>query len=208
MAVASPRTRLDVDERRAQLLESGRELFNNRPYEEISIDDIADAAGISKGLLYHYFKGKRRFYVETVRAAADDMRARTEPDPNLPALERLETSLDAYIDYVAESGAGYSTLIRSGVGTDPELDHIIDEMRQVVIDRVLNGIGLPNPSPMILVALRGWVGFIEGVSVAWIECRRDVDRATLRQLFVNALQAALQTCVDRDPELGGIVDIE
>src|SRR5688572_23935942 len=62
--------RLATDERRTQLLDLGRELFNTRPFDDISIDEIAAAAGISKGLLYHYFPSKRHFYVETVREAA------------------------------------------------------------------------------------------------------------------------------------------
>jgi AcrR family transcriptional regulator len=54
-----PRTRLDVDERRTQLVELGLEHFGERAYDDVSIDAIAEAAGISKGLLYHYFPTKR-----------------------------------------------------------------------------------------------------------------------------------------------------
>ena len=73
-----------------QLLQLGRRLFNERAYDEISIDDIAAAAGISKGLLYHYFSSKRVFYVETVRAAATEMIAITAPPPQLSATQQLD----------------------------------------------------------------------------------------------------------------------
>jgi len=56
---APRRVRLQIDERRKQLLELGIEVFSTQPYEEISIESLAEAAGISKGLLYHYFRGKR-----------------------------------------------------------------------------------------------------------------------------------------------------
>ena len=79
------RSRLAVDERRAQLLELGLRLFGTRPYDEVSIDDIAADAGVSKGLLYHYFGSKRAFYVATVQhAAAVLLEALTSVDQDLP----------------------------------------------------------------------------------------------------------------------------
>jgi AcrR family transcriptional regulator len=68
------RIRLQTDTRRTQLLDLGMDLFAARAYEDIAIDDLAAAAGISKGLLYHYFRGKREFYVETIRAASLKLR--------------------------------------------------------------------------------------------------------------------------------------
>src|SRR5688572_23691931 len=74
---ARERARLQVDERRAQLLALGLQLFTDHTYDELSIDDIAGAAGISKGLLYHYFPSKRDYYVEVVRMAAGHLVERT-----------------------------------------------------------------------------------------------------------------------------------
>ena len=54
MAEKPPRARLLVDERRAQLLALGLRLFAEHSYDEVSIDELARAAGVSKGLLYHY----------------------------------------------------------------------------------------------------------------------------------------------------------
>jgi len=90
------RIRLQTDTRRAQLLELGMDLFAARAYEDIAIDDLAAAAGISKGLLYHYFRGKRDFYVETIRAASLRLRRLSEPDPKLLPVARLRASIDAH----------------------------------------------------------------------------------------------------------------
>src|SRR4249920_2344031 len=65
---SAPRTRLELDERRVQLLEFGKHFFANHAYDDVSMDEVAAAAGVSKGLLFHYFKSKREFYVETIRA--------------------------------------------------------------------------------------------------------------------------------------------
>ena len=84
-AATSPpvvRARLDVDARRRQLLALGTALFGSRPYDEVSIDEVARTAGISKGLLYHYFPTKRDFYVATVREAAAEL---VEPNQDVRA---------------------------------------------------------------------------------------------------------------------------
>ena len=78
------RTRLSVDARREQLIELGEELFSARPFDEISIDDIAARAEISKGLLYHYFGSKRDFYVAVVRSGVATLREVTAVSSSVP----------------------------------------------------------------------------------------------------------------------------
>src|SRR5919107_588062 len=92
--------RMDVDERRAQLLERGAELFTSHPYEELSMSKIAAEVGISKSLLYHYFPSKQAFFEATLSAWADELRERTAPDPELPPLGQLQRSLDGFLGMV------------------------------------------------------------------------------------------------------------
>jgi AcrR family transcriptional regulator len=183
------RARLATDERRAQLLALGRRLFNERSYDEISIDDIAAAAGISKGLLYHYFPSKRDFYVETVRIAADELVAATKPDLDAPPAERLDRGLEAYLAYVEQNARGYVALLRGGIGVDVEVAAIVEGTRRALIE--LMRVSFPDPdAPVLRVALRGWVGQVEAVSVDWLE-HRDLDRATVRKILARSLGALL-----------------
>src|SRR5436853_3808210 len=99
--------RLSAEARRRQLVEIGSELFNQRPYDEVSIEEVAERAGIAKGLLYHYFPSKRAFYVAVVREHLTEVDELTEPDPALPPLERLLVGIDAYLDYAERNVAGY-----------------------------------------------------------------------------------------------------
>jgi AcrR family transcriptional regulator len=101
--------RMDVDERRAQLLERGAELFTSRPYEELSMSKIASEVGISKSLLYHYFPSKQAFFEATLGAWAEELRSRTEPDPALPPAEQLKASLDAFLGLVEENAGATGT---------------------------------------------------------------------------------------------------
>ena len=78
------RRRLSTDERREQLLAAGAELLGRRPYDEVSIEEIAAAAGVSKGLLYHYFPTKKDFVVAALERGQDELAELTAPDPTSP----------------------------------------------------------------------------------------------------------------------------
>ena len=74
MSTPSPaRVRMSPDNRREQLLELGVRLLSTRPLEDLSIETLAEEAGISRGLLYHYFGNKQDFHTAVVQRAADDL---------------------------------------------------------------------------------------------------------------------------------------
>lgn len=200
-APSSARSRLALDERRAQLLALGSRLFAERAYDDVSIDDIAEAAGVSKGLLYHYFGGKRDFYVATVRDAAAQLQLRTEPDLALPPAERARAGIEGYLSFVDEHAAPFVSLMRSGIGNDPEVASIVDRTRDAIVARVVRDLGLASPRPVFRVALRGWIGMVEAASLDWLE-RREIARDALVQLLLESLYAALVFAVRADPEAG------
>jgi AcrR family transcriptional regulator len=167
---------------REQLLDAGRRLFGERAFDEISIDDIAAAAGVSKGLLYHYFEGKRGLYVATLQAEAATLLAETEPDP-----DELDSGLDAYLDYVATHRPGWLALMRGGVGSDAEVSAIVEATRQAIVDRLVATVG---HGPVLRTALRGWVGMVEAAATEWVQ-RGDIERVQLRSLLADALHGAV-----------------
>ncbi len=181
------RTRFPIDERRGQLVRVGLQEFSRRPYDAVSIDEIAAAAGVSKGLLYHYFPSKRDFYIAVIEAAATELREVTEPEPELGEIERLRASLDAYLAYVQQHAEAYVALMRGGIGSDDEIRKIVDETRDVVVGRVFSRLGLNGePSPILRLTVRGWIGYVEAASLDWLE-RRDTSREELRDLLVTSL---------------------
>lgn len=193
------RTRLQNRAREAQLLELGRTLFNTHAYEDLSIDDIAAAAGISKGLLYHYFPSKRRFFIEVVRTACVQMLVFTQPPTaERTPRERLLAGLHAYLSYVEGNARAYSWLLRSGVGLDAEVRDILEHARRTIAHRIVEGLGLTGaktPSP-IRVALRGWIGMVEAASLDWVEHGRDLPLSTLRDFLAAALEGAILAVID------------
>jgi AcrR family transcriptional regulator len=197
--IPEPRIRLDVDERRTQLVALGLEHFGERAYDDVSIDAIADAAGISKGLLYHYFPTKRAYYGACVRQAASQLVASTETDDDAPPLARLEAGLDAYLGYVKAHAKAYATLMRSGVGVDPQIARIVDETRALFIDRLTAGFprgpeGMLD-SPLARLALRGWIGFAEAASLGWTESIAAGENAPTQREMRDLLATALMEIV-------------
>ena len=187
------RSRLSTEARREQLVGLGIEMFSERPFDEVSIDDIAGAAGISKGLLYHYFPSKRDFYVAVVRFAADEMEGLTEPDPAVAPRDRLAESLDHYLEYVETHARGYATVLRAGIGCDPAVADIVEEVRAAMVGRLLADLalntGVESPVPLRM-AVRGWIGFVEAASLDWLE-HRDLPRDALRELLIGTLGGAV-----------------
>ncbi len=180
------RTRLSVDERRDQLLELGLSLFIEHPYDSLSIDDIARHAGISKGLLYHYFPGKRAFYVATVERAAEQLLADTDV-PVTPGDEEaatLRVAIDRYLGFVEDRSAAYTFLLRGAMATDPEVASIVEKTRRRFLERMLQSLQTSEDNARLRVTLRGVIGFVEAASVDWAE-RRDLSREELTELLVQ-----------------------
>jgi AcrR family transcriptional regulator len=181
-------TRLDVDERRKQLLELGTELFARHGYEELTMAQIAREAGISKALLYHYYSSKQAYFVATLEQAAAELAEATEPDPGRPPVEQLAGSLDAFLAWVEKHMGAYDKLIRS-VGAVPEVREMVERVRNETAERILAG--LPNArTPELRAAVRGWLWFMDGVVLDWIE-HRDIERARLHGLLLGTLLGAV-----------------
>lgn len=190
--VKPARVRLDNDERRTQLLALGLEHFGARAYDDVSIDAIASAAGISKGLLYHYFPNKRAFYAAIIKEAAGQVLACTETDASLAPLDRLHAAIDGYLSFVREHATAYATLLRSGIGVDPAIARIVDDTRGRLLGRLTEGFAPALlESPRARLALRGWVGFAEAVSLGWSEAIAAGDAAPSQTEVMTMLEHAL-----------------
>lgn len=195
------RIRLENDQRRAQLLALGVQAFSERTYDDVSIDDIAKAAGISKGLLYHYFPTKRDLYLAGLRTTAAELIASTTAatsDMSMPPLERMRAGLDAYLDHVSRHARPFVALMRGGIGSDPEVVGVIEGVRATYVERFLEKAeGTPlsdlllSNRPLVRLAVRGWIGFVEAASLEWLQ-KKDVERTTLRDMLVDALLASLR----------------
>lgn len=184
------RRRLSTEARHAQLLSVGIRIFSERPYDSVSTEEIAEAAGVSTGLLYHYFPSKRHLYVATVQAIATAFEAATTLDPSVPMPQALQRVLDNFLTFIENNSAIYRALIRGGVGVDGEVHAIVERVRQGVV-RQLIGVVYPSASPRLRLHVVGWVGFVEASSLDWL-IHRDLPREVFLQCLTESLPNLLQ----------------
>jgi AcrR family transcriptional regulator len=193
------RVRLNPDERRAQLIKLGVEMLATRTIDEVSVEDIAQQAGISRGLLFHYFSSKQEFHVEVARAAARELLRRTEPDPSLTPADSLRASLAAFVDYVEENPDNYTSLVRGAASGDAEMRAIFDGTRARLAGRVIAIVsdhGAPM-SPRAELAVHGWVAFAEACVIGWLGTRA-FGRDQLLDLLTRALPAVVLASSDEE----------
>jgi AcrR family transcriptional regulator len=185
-AKRAPRARLDVDERRAQLLGLGLAIFSERSYDEVSIDDLARAAGVSKGLLYHYFPTKHDLYVAALAHAAAQLLEVTTTDRSGTPAERLARGLSTYLSFVERHGKAYVALMHGGIGSDTAVAAMLERTRATFAARILEDMQTETARPLLRTALRGWIGFVEATALDWF-AHREVSRDELVALLAGVL---------------------
>jgi AcrR family transcriptional regulator len=196
MTTTTGRVRMTPESRREQLLDLGTRLLSTRTLDEISIELLAEEAGISRGLLYHYFGSLQDFHVAVVRRAVEDIYAITAPRDIDDPLEQLAVSLGAYVDYVSQNHTGYVSLIRAAAGGNEELRTIYLDARRALTDRIfeisgpdqLAALGVVD-SPATRLLVDGWAALVENVVVAWVVDPHGLSRDDLLKRLALALPA-------------------
>ncbi len=186
------RTRLTPDQRREQLLGLGLQLFAGGTIDDISIDRLSEEAGVSRGLMYHYFGSKQGFHQAVIRRAVDDLIAQTAPVDSDDPLERLTVSMRAYIDYVVANYEGYRSLVRAAAGGNEAVRAIYEDARFALTDRIFTADAqgeLVRDTPAVRLAVRGWAALVEEAVLAWCEEPAGVSREVLERLISDSLPA-------------------
>ena len=153
--------------------------------------DIAAEAQISKGLLYHYFSAKPDLYIAAVHRAAAQLSEATAPDPSLPPRSRVRHALAAHVDWVDEHALAYRTVLQGGLSGAAEVQAIVEASRAEVLERIARDSGFTSVTPSLQIALRGWVGFLEGACLAWLDTRATTKDELVR-LIASLLPAAIK----------------
>jgi AcrR family transcriptional regulator len=189
---------MSTDDRREHLLAVGAQLLGTRPSSQVSIEEIAEAAGVSKGLLYHYFPTKKDFILASLERGQHHLAELMMPVPDLPAAVQIRAGLERFLAFVEEHEAAYTAIFRSRGGGDREIQAALDLGRQQRLDAVVDslvgwgGLGVPiERTPQLETAIQGWFFFVEGAILRWLE-RKDLEREQLRHLLELALIGSIR----------------
>lgn len=187
-------------ERRELLLDAALALFAEQPFDTVALADIAGRAGVAYGLIGHYFGGKRGIYLAAMEAMASRLRAVRDQDPpaGMDPAEALRLGVARHIAYLESEAAGFTALMRGGIGADPDVRRIVATLRWEGAERVLTLLGARRPLyPLLRTAMQGWVGFLDEAVLDWLE-QRDLELTPLANLIVRVLAASLAAVSEED----------
>ncbi|CAL9580726.1 HTH-type transcriptional regulator BetI [Streptomyces sp. enrichment culture] len=199
--------RLSVEERRSQLLDAALSLFAHRAPEEVSLDDVAEVAGVSRPLVYRYFPGgKQQLYEAALRSAADELRHCFDEPHEGPLLPRLSRALDRYLAFVDQHGTGFSALLQGGsVVETSRTTAIVDGVRRAAAEHILSHLGVAEPGPRLRMTIRTWITAVEAASLIWLDEDKRPPVDELRDWLVEQFVAVLEVTARRDPQTEALV---
>ncbi len=201
MTTSPARTRLSPAARRAQLLELGAHLFATRSVDEISIDVLAEEAGVSRGLLYHYFGSKQDFRLAVIRHAVEDLVEKTAPPAEGEPLERMLASLGVYVDYVLANLTLYRSLVRAAAGGTDEIRALYETGRFALTDRIFREDAEEQiliDTPQTRLVVRGWSAMTEEMVLTWADDPSVMTRDELLGVLALSLPALVATSLPGD----------
>jgi len=196
---------MGVEERRQQLIGVALDLFSRRSPDEVSIDEIAAAAGISRPLVYHYFPGKLSLYEAALKRAAEDLASRFEEPQQGSLGGRLLRVMRRFFDFVDEHGPGFSALMRGGPAVGSSATNaLIDSVRQVAYEQILSHLRVTDPPARLELLIRSWISLVESTALIWLDGRR-IPRAELETQLVHSFAALAAVSAAYDEEMTALL---
>jgi len=130
--------RLPRDQRRSQLLEAAGEAFVTNGYHASAMDDIADAAGVSKPVLYQHFSSKHDLYLALLDASCDQLLtiitdALSSTDENA---DRVVGTIGAFYEFVSDAGGSFRLIFESDLAGDPQVQRRLARVNEAIVDAV------------------------------------------------------------------------
>lgn len=172
------------------MLDVAARLFADRPYEDVMMEQVGAAAGVSRALVYRYFPTKRDLFAAIYQRAADSLLAATEIDPAVPAADWVEAGLDAHIDYFVANAHTVLAANRDLAG-DPVIQNIISAELTELRGRMLAAMDVAGQRRAVVsLALPAWLSFVRTLCVEWLQ-HKEISREELRALCLRTLYAAI-----------------
>jgi AcrR family transcriptional regulator len=193
-------------QRRAALVAVAAELFARKPYGEIYIQEIAEAAGVAHGLLFYHFKDKRGLYLAVLQEMVAEIVDLHKPRADEQTREqRLRGLFRRHIEYRRGHVHTMLAMMRAG-GQDPEVDELFERGRRAGAEFVFDLLGLTTePPPLLRIAVRGIMGMLDEATIDWLTHDFDVPVAELEQLVYRATVAILSSVQSAHPEICDVV---
>ncbi|HSZ41173.1 MAG TPA: TetR/AcrR family transcriptional regulator [Trebonia sp.] len=167
--MTTPPRRLAPGDRRRQILSMARELLDFKSLDDITVEEAAERAGVSPGLVFHYFGTQRKFRRAIAEEVAQELLVQLAPDPALSHVEQLRGALDRFTDYVAKRPELFLAVTRVA-GASQDLRDLHAAIRSTLADwlvEALCDVGVDD-TPALHATISGWIAYTEEVVLDWL----------------------------------------
>ncbi|WP_141659154.1 TetR/AcrR family transcriptional regulator [Mycobacterium europaeum] len=195
-----------AEETRRRILDVAVEAFSAQRYDDVAVTDIATAAGVAHGLLFHYFKNKRGLYLAAMEDAAREFDAAHQVDPEQPPGAQMRQRYYNQFAYLARHRGLATRLVLGGRGADPEAWAFFEEQRWREIDRGCAALGLDPQKPALRMMLRAAAAAVDAVAAFWHQNGQPFDVTALTDVSFEQTIAALRGAAELDPSLKTAID--
>ncbi|KRF30332.1 TetR/AcrR family transcriptional regulator [Nocardioides sp. Soil805] len=193
-SVSDPvRRRLSAEDRRRQLVGIGLAQIIDTPIQDLSMDQVAAEAGISRGLLFHYFPTKTDFYLACIAAAGRRILRNTAPPEGADGAAQVRAILTAMIEQIDRRRAFYLTLVHGSGVADPRLAEVHESVRSVSTDRVVAALDL---DPGLHEVVHAWWAYVEDRALTWSASPREDRGLALEALVAHCERALDALCAE------------
>lgn len=193
---ASPRRRLEPDQRRAEILAVARRLFGAGSYSSVSTSDIAREAGVARALINHYFGSKRELYLQVVRQMLVIPASVAENLPRTTVEERISICVDRWLDVVDRNKEMWLSAIGSeAIGRNTDIEQIMLESDEITTDRVLEAAMMTDVvegREELRAMIRAYGSMLKAASREWL-VRGTLNRGDLHIMLTQSVLHLLHT---------------
>jgi AcrR family transcriptional regulator len=185
--------RLDPGQRRDQILDAANALFAERGYDDVSIEDIASSSGVTRGLVHHYFGGRKEVYVALIERLGDFRVEQLRPPVGRSVRARLSDTVSRWLDWTEVNRTIYLGAIAPGEDiVDPEVRRVVAELVRRAVALVVGfHADIAEDSPRLRYALECWTGLNRAATRRWL--RGEATREATHELLVSTLEHVLRT---------------
>jgi AcrR family transcriptional regulator len=188
-------------ETRQRLIAAAVDLFSARSYNQVAASDIAKAAGVAHGLLFHYFGSKRGIYLQAIREAVDQLDEAFSFESDLPPSQQLRRALTSNLRYLSRRPGLALRLVLGGRGADPEAWEVFEAGRWRAIGATVAMLGLDPGNHALRITGRAAVGAIDEATVYWLNNEQQFSVETMVEYMIQLLADGLRSAMTLDPSL-------
>lgn len=179
-------------ETRARILDAAIELFAARHYDEVAVGDIATAAGVAHGLLFHYFKNKRGIYLAAMENVAAELESARRVDLTAPPGMQIRQLYVNHFSSLAHHHGLALRLVLGGRGADPEAWQVFEATRWRSIEWLCTLLGLDARAHALRMTLHGTAAALDETAAYWYQHEKPFDISVLTDVLLLQTITALR----------------